>query len=405
MPIRVCWEFAVRQFKTLSRELKTLPRGAAHRRRNLSRFSAEAFEPRRLLSAFVVNSLADTHDAIPGDGIAADVSGLTTLRAALEEANALIGADTIQLPAGTINMPAGSGPFVISEDLTIVGAGNSQTLIDGSAFDQVFQFSGSASLQLSDVSVRTARDLALNIRPTLLTSNLRQADLVVAFSLPSTPLAIETKTPNGLSALVGVVPAESFFELRAKPIDRIARVFDPNDISVRPESNGIPTPDAPIEEIVNALFQGESIDFVLPASRQKLMPPTVPEAPVSTGDQPSRMVDDNEVPERESTPDGMMSDFDTDERSMLPVEDKAVQAVLRGWADEAGWNEYDFLTSGVRTAVVSRPTSGKRVAALAVVALSGVSTEMWTRSSRWLRESVSPTSWRQRLDRLRRRPR
>ena len=72
----------------------------------------ETFEPRRMLSAFVVNSLADSHDANPGDGFALDANGETTLRAAIEETNALPGADTIHLPAGRFTLGPGSGlPF------------------------------------------------------------------------------------------------------------------------------------------------------------------------------------------------------------------------------------------------------------------------------------------------------
>ena len=49
-------------------------------------------------ATFVVNSPADSHDIAPGDGFAADHtdpdSARSTLRAALEEANALPGPDT-----------------------------------------------------------------------------------------------------------------------------------------------------------------------------------------------------------------------------------------------------------------------------------------------------------------------
>ena len=61
----------------------------------------EALEDRTLLSTFTVNTTADTMDANPGDGIAADADGNTSLRAAVMEANSLAGDDTINLPAGT----------------------------------------------------------------------------------------------------------------------------------------------------------------------------------------------------------------------------------------------------------------------------------------------------------------
>src|SRR4030065_2429571 len=53
-------------------------------------------------ATFTVNSTADAVDANPGDGVCetAPGNGVCTLRAAVQEANALPGADTINLPAG-----------------------------------------------------------------------------------------------------------------------------------------------------------------------------------------------------------------------------------------------------------------------------------------------------------------
>lgn len=52
-------------------------------------------------ATFTVNSTADAVDAALGDGVCATAGGQCTLRAAIQEANALAGADTITLPAGT----------------------------------------------------------------------------------------------------------------------------------------------------------------------------------------------------------------------------------------------------------------------------------------------------------------
>jgi CSLREA domain-containing protein len=51
-------------------------------------------------ATFNVNSAVDAVDAVPGDGVCATAGGQCTLRAAVQEANALPGADTISLPAG-----------------------------------------------------------------------------------------------------------------------------------------------------------------------------------------------------------------------------------------------------------------------------------------------------------------
>jgi len=93
-----------------------------------------------------VSSNIDAVDAAPGDGICADASGICTLRAAIQEANALAGADTITLPAGVFQLSitgsgeelAATGDLDITADLTINGAGATSTTIDGGGLDSVF---------------------------------------------------------------------------------------------------------------------------------------------------------------------------------------------------------------------------------------------------------------------------
>ena len=101
-------------------------------------------------SFFVVNSFADTVDAHPGDGVVADANGQRTLRAAIMEANALAGQQTIVLPAGTYNLTlagagedaTATGDLDISDDLTIIGAGRDQTTVDAKQLDGVFDVWG-----------------------------------------------------------------------------------------------------------------------------------------------------------------------------------------------------------------------------------------------------------------------
>jgi CSLREA domain-containing protein len=52
-------------------------------------------------ATLTVNSTADTTDVAPGDGVCADGLGNCTLRAAIQEANALAGLDTIEFNIGT----------------------------------------------------------------------------------------------------------------------------------------------------------------------------------------------------------------------------------------------------------------------------------------------------------------
>ena len=90
-------------------------------------------------ATFLVNSTSDAGDASPGNGACATGAGTCTLRAAIQESNALAGRDTIQVPAGTYNLtiaPVGdnlaeSGDLDITAPVTIVGAGAASTIVDG----------------------------------------------------------------------------------------------------------------------------------------------------------------------------------------------------------------------------------------------------------------------------------
>jgi large repetitive protein len=88
---------------------------------------------------YTVNSTADAVDAAIGNGVCATSAGVCTLRAAVQEANSTLAADTIQVPAGTYQIgiaPAGdngdaSGDFDVVSPLTIVGADAATTIVDG----------------------------------------------------------------------------------------------------------------------------------------------------------------------------------------------------------------------------------------------------------------------------------
>ena len=89
---------------------------------------------------FTVNSTADAVDINVGNGICRTSANTCTLRAAIQEANASLPADTIQVPAGIYSIgiaPSGSndddtGDFDIVSPLTIIGAG-AGTVVDGGA--------------------------------------------------------------------------------------------------------------------------------------------------------------------------------------------------------------------------------------------------------------------------------
>lgn len=111
---------------------------------------------------FTVNSTADNVDINPGDGIAADLLGNTTLRAAIMEANALAGAQTITLPAGIYlfalvgigENAAATGDLDITGDLTINGACAAFTIIDGDGLDRIFEIHPGAVVNIDGVMIR-----------------------------------------------------------------------------------------------------------------------------------------------------------------------------------------------------------------------------------------------------------
>src|SRR5262245_30640090 len=93
-------------------------------------------------TTFPVNSTADDTDLTPGDSVCSTELGACTLRAAVQEANALDGADIIELPPGTYSLDntgidenaAASGDLDLlaaaglPQSLTINGAGARSTI-------------------------------------------------------------------------------------------------------------------------------------------------------------------------------------------------------------------------------------------------------------------------------------
>ena len=93
-----------------------------------------------LATAFTVNSTSDIHDANPGDGVCETAAGnhICTLRAAIEEANKLSGVDTIALQANatyllslTSTVDSQTSDLIVTDSVTITGAGPNSTVIDG----------------------------------------------------------------------------------------------------------------------------------------------------------------------------------------------------------------------------------------------------------------------------------
>jgi hypothetical protein len=114
---------------------------------------------------FTVNTTTDSIDAKAGDGACADASGKCSLRAAVIESNASVGADSINLPAGAYVLQgkanednAASGDLDIKAgEITIKGAGAGQTSIDGGANDRHFDVFAGGSLSLADFTLKNGK--------------------------------------------------------------------------------------------------------------------------------------------------------------------------------------------------------------------------------------------------------
>ena len=109
-------------------------------------------------SSFTVNSTVDAVDFNPGDGTCetgAD-NDICTLRAAIQETNALPGEDTILLAATTYTLTLGGtfedesavGDLDILDDLQIIGIDAANTIIDGGRLDRIFHIPATVSISV-----------------------------------------------------------------------------------------------------------------------------------------------------------------------------------------------------------------------------------------------------------------
>lgn len=125
--------------------------------------------------ALVVTVTTDAVDANPGDGICetAPGNGVCTLRAAIMEANALPGADVIELDALTYSLSIlpsvepdpKTGDLNVFDALTINGKGAGATIVEGDAVDwnnvhnRIFTTgTGAFDFAINDMTIRRGHD-------------------------------------------------------------------------------------------------------------------------------------------------------------------------------------------------------------------------------------------------------
>jgi CSLREA domain-containing protein len=113
---------------------------------NASITSAAVREAHSAAGTFDVNTTADTPDANAGNGTCADAAGACSLRAAVQEANALVAGSTINVPSGNYQLTA--GVLTVANEMMINGAGARTTTVHGNPAtspDRVFFVTAAAN--------------------------------------------------------------------------------------------------------------------------------------------------------------------------------------------------------------------------------------------------------------------
>jgi len=113
-------------------------------------------------AVFNVNDTTDLVDSNSADGICLTSDTTCSLRAAIQQANALAGTHTINIPAGQFRLTlsgigenaAASGDLDVTADVDIIGAGPDLTTIDAGGIDRVFHLLGTAPVVVSGVTIR-----------------------------------------------------------------------------------------------------------------------------------------------------------------------------------------------------------------------------------------------------------
>lgn len=102
---------------------------------------------------FTVDAAKDLPDVLPGDGICASDAGTCSLRAAVDEANALPGPDAIVVPRGRYRLVLGS--LVAADDLELAGDGAAPPTIQGDGLQRVLAVGAGVNVAVSDLTLRS----------------------------------------------------------------------------------------------------------------------------------------------------------------------------------------------------------------------------------------------------------
>jgi hypothetical protein len=105
-------------------------------------------------SAFEVNNSGDTPDFTPGDGFCGDVNQNCTLRAAIDEANALANCGTISITfnIGSATINVGS-QLTIDHNVNIVGPTANSVTVNGNGLTRLFGINLSRTASISSLTL------------------------------------------------------------------------------------------------------------------------------------------------------------------------------------------------------------------------------------------------------------
>lgn len=111
-----------------------------------------------IAASFVVNNTADAGDIDLGnpscDGGVGAPGFRCTLRAAIQQANAIAGLDTIVVSQGTYILNPALGSLIISDDVNISGDVGAAVTVDGGNALRVFDIQSGATVDMQSLSIR-----------------------------------------------------------------------------------------------------------------------------------------------------------------------------------------------------------------------------------------------------------
>lgn len=228
-----------------------------------------------------VNDVGDAADANPGNGVCATAGGVCTLRAAVQEANALAGSDTITVPAGKITL---GSVLTITSNLTVTGAGARASIVSGTPGHGLFTVTAGTvtfnDLSMQDTSVGTGAALYANAGVVSLnrvrihnitttgTSTSRGAVNTWAANLTITDseISANTTTTASFSAYGGGLAAESNSSVTIRNSTIAGNSVATNDTSYTATGGGVYVDLSSSAEIVSSTLTGNSATAAIASS-------------------------------------------------------------------------------------------------------------------------------------------